>query len=113
MSLIIILLILLAVLIIAALPMHLAVLMLGGRSSIFKVIVANILASIISVLVYGYFHTWTGLISFILMIWLYTVMFHIGFVRALLAWILQFIIAVLLVLLMFVVFGAPAIASLF
>lgn len=109
---ILLLIILILLLVISALPMHLAVLVMGGRSTIIRVIFANFLAGIITFMIYYLLDSWAGLISFVLMIWVYKEIFNIGFVRAVLAWILQFIIAILLIILATAIFGASFLAIL-
>jgi len=79
------------ILIISALPLYLAVKMLGGKTTIFKTILVNILGGIIVYLVNHFFTTWGGLIAFILLIWFYREMFRLKWFKALLAWLLQLI----------------------
>ena len=96
----------LALFIISAIPLWLAVKMLGGRGSVFRVIGVNLLVGLVAFAVRAVFSTWAGLIAFILMIWIYKDFFRLGWIRALLAWLLQFVVAALLLVLAVVLFGA-------
>lgn len=93
--------ILLAIAIISAIPLFLAMKILGGRGGIFRVIFVNLLVALVTFLVKYYFQSWLGgLFAFILMIWIYKDFFRLGWLRALLAWLLQFVVVFLLVLLL-------------
>lgn len=94
------LLITLAIFVVSALPLFFAVKMLGGRTSIIKIIIINVLVALVSFIINFFFHTWGGLLAFILMIWMYKEFFRLGFIRAILAWLLQFVFAVLIVILL-------------
>lgn len=90
---------------VSAIPLNLAVKLLGGESSLLKVVLVNFVVAVIFVLSYMYFTVFAGLIAFILMLLVYKVMFDIGWIRAILAWLLQFVIAVILILILIAVFG--------
>ncbi|MFP4524621.1 MAG: hypothetical protein ACLFO2_04915 [Candidatus Woesearchaeota archaeon] len=105
MSLLWLLLATLALFIISAIPLWIAVQMLGGRGSVFRVIGVNLLVGLVAFAVRAVFDTWAGLIVFILMIWIYKDFFSLGWIRALLAWLLQFVFAALLILLAVILLG--------
>lgn len=95
------LLILVAILVVSAIPLNLAVKLLGGRSSILKVIAANILAGVLGYLILVYVGEYVAILSFIAMILIYRSMFRMGWIRSMLAWLLQFvIIAIIIVVLL-------------
>ena len=86
------------VVVLSAIPLNLAVKMLGGHSSLLKVIGVNFLIAVCGVFLTTSLDGSKGLISFLVLIVLYKVMFDLSWLKALLAWILQFIIAVILIL---------------
>jgi hypothetical protein len=93
-SLVTILLIFLAILI-SSLPLYLAVIILGGRASILKVFLTNLLVAFVAVAgveMFGFGALAIVLISVII----YMVMFRLGVIRAAFAWVLQYIVAALL-----------------
>ncbi|MBW2999604.1 hypothetical protein KY339_02925 [Candidatus Woesearchaeota archaeon] len=91
------LLILLLIVVISALPLHLAVTMLGGRSSILKVIGVSILVAIAVAVINTFFGAFLSMVlGFLALLLIYRAMFEIGFIRAFFAWALQGVIAFLL-----------------
>jgi hypothetical protein len=88
---------------ISAIPLNLAVKALGGKSSWLKAILVNIILDIINIFLSPQIRFGYIIISFILKLFIYKLMFRIGWIKALLAWILQYIIAVLLVILLAVI----------
>ena len=97
MGLFITMLVLLIVLVISALPLHFAVKILGGKSTIIKVIVVNVLVSIIIGITNSYFGLIAGFVFFLILIVIYKLLFKMGFIRVILAWLLQSVIALLLI----------------
>jgi hypothetical protein len=93
-SLIVILVIFLAILI-SSLPLFLSVIVLGGRASILKVFFTNLLVAFIAVFAVEAFGL-GALAIVILSVLIYMVMFRLGIIRALFAWILQYLVAGLL-----------------
>lgn len=88
-------LLLLFLFLLSVLPLHLAVKIFGGRTNIFKtflvVLLTGVVFSIISVL-----FPFGTIIAFILILWLYTELFRLSWISALLVWILQFFFVALL-----------------
>jgi len=82
---------LILILIISALPLYFAVKILGGDASVFKVLIVNLIVGIIGIAVNSH------LIAFLLLIFVYKMMFRLSWISAFLAWVLQFVIAALLV----------------
>ena len=79
----------------SSLPLYLSVAILGGRASILKVFFTNILVAIIAVFAFDAFGF--GALAIVLFsVLLYMLMFRLGIIRALFAWLLQYIIAGLL-----------------
>ena len=95
----------LALFVISAIPLWLAVNVLGGRAGIIRVILVNILVGLVAVMVRALLNTWAGLVAFVLMIWIYKDFFRMSWIRALLAWLLQFVFAAILIILTILVFG--------
>ena len=90
----------LIVFIISALPLYFAVKFFGGKTGILKVIITNILVAGVIIMIRFLFDSWSGLLGFIMMIWIYKELFELGLIKALLAWLLQFIFAALIALLL-------------
>jgi len=112
MALIWILLILLLGLAISSIPLNIAVHLLGGDSSIIKVIIVNISVGVVAALINFYVNAYAGIVAFISMLFIYKLAFDLGWIRAFLAWILQGIILVLLILGLILVFGSGVVVSL-
>jgi len=91
------------ILIIAAIPLHFSVSLLGGDSSILKAIATNAIVGFIGALINSFVPIFGTLAYVIAVLLIYKFMFEIGWLRAILVWILQIIIsAVLLVLFAFI-----------
>jgi len=102
MALWLVILIFVIVLIIAAIPLHFSVSFLGGDSSILKAIITNGLVGLAGALIQSFVPSFGTLVYVIAVLLIYKFMFNIGWIRAVLVWILQVIISVvLLMLLMF------------
>jgi hypothetical protein len=88
------------VIVISSLPLYFAVKVLGGKAGLLKVFLVNIIIAIVIPLILGYFGfsggIVAGIISFLLMLAVYVIFFKIGFIRALLAWLLQLVFIFLL-----------------
>jgi hypothetical protein len=74
---------------VSAIPLNIAVKMLEGKSSWVKAIIVNILVAFLSYLIGMKVASYAGLLSFIILLVVYKVMFGIGWFRALVAWLLQ------------------------
>lgn len=79
------------ILIISALPLYFAVKMLGGDATIFKVIMVNVAVGIIGAVLDA------PLIAFLLLLFVYKSLFNLSWFGALGAWLLQFVVAGLLI----------------
>lgn len=111
MELLSLILIIVLILIISALPLHFAVKLLGGHSTIIKVLFVNLLVGIVLAVLNFLFGYVAGIIGFIAMILIYMNMFDLGFLRALLAWLLQAVIAAIIGILLVVLFGITLTAA--
>ena len=87
------------VFLIASLPLHFSVIFLGGESSILKAMVTNVLIGLVGAGIYVYVPRFAGILYFIAMLFIYKSMFSVGWIRSLLVWVLQGIIAILLLML--------------
>ncbi|MCK4551171.1 MAG: hypothetical protein KAT91_04405 [Candidatus Aenigmarchaeota archaeon] len=85
--------------IISALPLYFAVKFLGGKATIIKVILVNIVVGLLGFLLN------IPLIGFILLLLIYKELFELSWVRAFLAWVLQFVVAVILILCAIILLG--------
>ena len=84
-----------AVFILAALPLHLAVRLNRGHSTILKAILINILAAIVLSLANHVFHFWGPLIGFILLLFIYRYAFHLSLLKAFIVWVVQVLLVIL------------------
>jgi hypothetical protein len=80
------------VFIITAIPLNIAVHLLGGHSNLFKTAFVNFIVGLIGAAIYA-FAPFGGLLAFVALLVVYKFMFGLSFLRALLAWVLQFVIA--------------------
>ncbi|MFC1705003.1 hypothetical protein ACFLZ6_01595 [Nanoarchaeota archaeon] len=86
--------ILFVLIVISALPLYIAVKLLGGKASIIKVFIVNIIVGILVPIVNSFINWFGGLIAFIVLLFIYKKMFDLGWFRAFVAWVLQFIVLV-------------------
>ncbi|MBS3137620.1 hypothetical protein J4232_04255 [Candidatus Woesearchaeota archaeon] len=79
----------------SAIPLNLAVKMLSGHSTLLRVVIVNIIVAVLTFVIDIYFTLiYSLIISFFALLYVYTVMFDLSYFRAFLAWILQFVIIV-------------------
>ena len=98
-------LIIIIVLLVSALPLYFVVKLLGGHSTILKVFLVNFLAAGISLVLTVYVQSFVGLFSFMLTLIIYKIIFDLSLLRAFFAWILQYVIAVILIVLFIILIG--------
>jgi hypothetical protein len=84
---------------ISALPLYLAVRMLGGRTSLLKAILITLVSGIVISLMQSIFTTYGSIIAFLVLIWIYHEVFRLRWLKAVLAWLLQLAIVVLFLVL--------------
>jgi len=106
------LLIIFFVFLISALPLHLAVKFLGGRTTIIKTAFINILAAILVLVITSFFNVWGSIISFIAVAILYRESFKLKWWKAFLVWLFEGIFLVLLTILSVLIFGTAFLAGL-
>jgi len=82
---------LIVILILSALPLYFAVNILGGDASILKVLLVNLIVAIIGIAINS------NITAFILLLFIYKEVFKLSWISAFLAWLLQFVIALVLV----------------
>lgn len=88
-----------AIYFISAIPLYFAVLFFRGKTSILKVAIINMIVAIITIAVKLSFDRWEGLLAFVIMLLMYRTFFRLSFIKALLAWLLQFVVAAFLIML--------------
>jgi hypothetical protein len=101
----------LSAIIISSLPLFIAVRMLGGYATILRVLLTNIIVGLLS----GWLIvTWGAgaLIILLATILLYSFIFKMNIIRSFFAWLIQYVVAFLLILLFTMVFGISLIAAL-
>ena len=86
-------------LVISSLPLYFAVKFLGGKATILKVIFVNLFVGIVSGVLS------IPLLGFILLLFIYKKFFELSWLKAFFALILQFVVAVILVVIAIVVLG--------
>ena len=102
--------------ILSALPLYFAVKFLGGKTSLLKTMLVVILGGIVVTAIRSYFKILGGLIAFIVLIWIYREMFRLKWIKAFLAWLLQFVFLAIFYIIAFLLallFGLGALALLF
>ena len=75
--------------VLSAIPLHIAIKLLEGKSSLVKAIIANIAVALLSFLIGIKLANYAGLLSFVVLLFVYKIMFRIGWFRAAIAWLLQ------------------------
>ena len=85
------------VFIITSIPLHIAVSLLGGDTSIIKAALVNFIAGVVGAGIY-FFTGYGGIVAFIALLAVYKIMFGLSFFSALLAWFLQGVIGFLIFL---------------
>ena len=91
--------------IVSALPLHFAVKFFGGKTNVIKTLVVMLFGSFLVSLVRGTLGIFGGLAAFVVLIWLYRISFHLGWAKAILVWLLQFVILALFFMLGMILFG--------
>lgn len=91
------------VILLSALPLTIAVKILGGRTSIWEVLFANFIILLARLGLVVFVPSVPSWIPFILMIAIYKYMFDIGWIKSFFAWLLQFVLAFGLTLLLVMV----------
>jgi len=91
--------------VVSAIPLNIAVKLLEGKSSWFKAILANVIVAVLSYVISAKIGNYSGIITFIALLFIYKIMFHIGWFRAFIAWALQGIIIAIFWALMYWLLG--------
>ena len=91
--------------VVSAIPLNIAVKLLEGKSSWFKAILANVIVAVISYVISMKIGSFSGTITFIALLFVYKMMFNIGWFRAFIAWALQGIIIAIFWALMYWILG--------
>lgn len=88
----IILLWIIVIFLVSAIPLNLAVHVLGGQTNIIKTAFIALIAGIVVGLIRAFWSSTIGaIVAFVVMIWIYREAFRLMWLKAFLAWILQFI----------------------
>lgn len=103
--------ILLVAFLISGIPLYIAVNLLGGKTSLLKTSIVLFLSGILFSAITNYFNYFGGLIAFILMIWLYREAFRLKWFKAFLAWLLQFVVLAIFIII-FILLGVPLLSML-
>ncbi len=97
----------LIIIIISSLPLYFSVNLLGKNTSLLRVIMVNMIVPIIIFIIKIMFDSWTGAISFLAIIIVYHYLFKISWAKAIMAWALQFMIAIIMIII--ILFLSPLI----
>lgn len=73
----------------SAIPLHIAVNLLEGKSTWFKAIFVNFLVALASFFIGLKIDKFSGLISFLFLLLIYKIMFRMGWFRSFIVWLLQ------------------------
>lgn len=98
---------------IAAIPLHIAVRLLGGRTNFIWTIVINIVAGLAVGLLKGVFATFGGIIAFIVLLFVYQAAFRIGLLRAFFVWLVTALVLFLFWLIFVLLLGITFFAAIF
>ncbi|MBN2458350.1 hypothetical protein JXB31_04435 [Candidatus Woesearchaeota archaeon] len=93
--------------VLSAIPLNIAVKLLRGKSTLIKAILVNLVVAVLTALINGFFDAHTSIaliVGFIVLLLVYKVMFSMGWLRSFLAWILQFVI-IAIVIVVLALFG--------
>ncbi len=88
------------VFLVSAIPLHIAVRILGGRTSIPWAAVTNFIAGVCGAIIYVSLSRYGAIVAFLALLVIYKFMFSLTWTRAFLAWILHGVIGFLLFLLL-------------
>jgi hypothetical protein len=86
----------LVIIIISALPLHLAVVFLNGRTSILRTFLVMLVVGVLSSVVISFLPFWGVFIAWILLIWIFHEMFRLKWVKAVIAWVLWLIFIIIM-----------------
>ena len=90
--------------IISSLPLFIAVRMLGGHATILNVLLTNIIVGLLAGWLVASFGAGT-LIILLITILLYSFIFKMGIIRSFFAWLIQYVVAAILIIIVLVLFG--------
>ena len=86
-----------AIFLISAIPLNIAARLMGGRTHLLMTALVNVVAGVAVALVQVYVHTFGGIVSFVLLLFIYKIFFRIGWIRALLVWGIQLVLTAMLI----------------
>jgi|TARA_B100002003_G_C14117165_1_gene537323 hypothetical protein len=89
---------------ISSLPLFIAVNMLGGHATILNVLLTNIIVGLLTGWLVASFGAGT-LIILLVTIFLYSFIFKMGMIRSLFAWLIQYVVAAILIIIVLMLFG--------
>ena len=78
--------------VISALPLYFAVRLMGGKTSLLKTVFVTLISGLIVSAVRAKFRIFGALIAFFILIWIYHEVFRLKWLKALIAWVLQFVV---------------------
>lgn len=74
--------------IVASFPLYLIVKLIGGKTSILHTAAVAFISGMLIIMVESAVPFWGGIVSFILLLWVFKAFFHIGWWRAFLVWVM-------------------------
>jgi hypothetical protein len=77
---------------VSAIPLNIAVSLMDGKSSWIKAILANIIVAVLSYFAGLFFGKYAGILSLVLLLMVYKILFDLGWFRSLVAWLIQLVI---------------------
>jgi hypothetical protein len=77
---------------ISAIPLNIAVKFLGGKTNLIKTALISLIAGIVVGFIQDKFRVYGSIIAFIILIWIYHESFRLKWLKAIIAWLLQFVI---------------------
>jgi len=82
--------ILVVIFLISALPLYFAVKLFNGKTTLFKTAIITLISGVIVSIMNNFFKTWSTLIVFVLLIWIYHDVFKLNWYKSFFVLIIQF-----------------------
>ncbi len=94
------------VFLISSLPLYFAVKSLKGKTTLLKTVLVTFVTGIVVSAIRTQFEIFGGIIAFFVLIWIYHEVFRLKWIKAFLAWILQFVFIILFYLIIGLILAA-------
>ncbi len=96
--------------VVASLPLHLSVKLLGGKTNLIKSVLVNLITGIIISALMEQFRILGGFVAFLFLVFIYHEVFRLRWIKALFVWLVQLIIVAIFYAILILI-GASAIIT--